>query len=1642
MCGGGKSGTSTQSQTGSVSGSPQAQAMGNAAWGQAFAASQLPFQQYGGQFVAPINQQQTTGIGGINQAAGTYAPYGSAAAGTLGQGLSSGQALTGAGIGLTAQNAQLNPNQINQWMSPYIQNVVQATENQQQQQNQIQQSQLEGSAINSGAFGGDRGGVAAANLAYQQNLANQPVIANLYQQGYGQALGQANTQQQTGLQAGAQLGQLGQQLFGQGLSGAQGYAGLGTTAQTNQLGAAQAQIGAGTLQQQTQQAQDQALYNQFLQQQAYPFQTSQFLTNAASSLAPIYGTQSQSYGTATQPMSFFNRGGRVGYADGGGLSDGIQLALAGDRYTDPNTGETYESRGPWGSGPNHGEYRDYLNSPEGEEEYRRFQSLGDPSLNYSTPEQQQFRSKYLKMYNEEPSRRPRDKDGELLEMWRRLDPGFVNSARGGRIGRAGGGGLSDDALAQLIAAHGQMYASRVPSADQGPYGAGLSGGAGHAQMPILQLPSMVGRQQGATGVGHDIAALNQTADFGKNLAGIYSAGKEAVVGTREKRDAKGNVVAPATGGWNGYGGVWGAKAPTAQGTTGAAATTPSPVNFSIPNPTNAPTLPDGTPITPDYARGGRAGYADGGDLDPTNPGNDTVGQDDYGTGRFTPDPAQRRAGHDASYAANVLRRSPTVAPDPFYANHPYGDLSTRNPYRGRSTLAPEYSGDSFPTRFSGGGRAGYAGGGGLSDEALARIVADTFGRHRAIPTHAAAADSVWWPSRSRGRAAFGLPPETGPVTVAATPPSLPAYAGADDGLPGLSSYMDRQAAPPSVTVRSSAPPADTGGLSAAHVPPQTPAPAPTATPRADWLHRLGMALQAHNVDLPARGAQGELLDNAARGGRIGLAAGGMPYSSGITDPYLPDALTEPDTLKQDLQSARGQSGGMSMPSGQMSSGLGSAIGDISKIAGMAAMFMNSGGRIRKEGGGGLSDAIVDPNAPPPLDPKLAYKHNVGNIISPNGGFNGYATPEEGVAATIRNAQAYQKEFNGGKPLTYQQIADHWAPADNGKDPMLKGNNPKAWASNVATFAGAKPDDPIDLSDPKMASVFAQGVHRQEKGAGTGFDPAVYDRGTQLAYSGKPITPIHGAGQLGGGQASGSTSASLVPLGGASPANGPQQDWWDRKSGGLSGTERAVISLLSGLGGMASSPSRFLGSAVLQGLGAGAGTYGQLAQKGMGLDIAQQQAQNATVGRALEVARYTQSNYKRFIGPNGEPLYRNAATGDVISQGEYQSRLNNVFQSTGLNKFGLGATPYSPTPVNSGTPAPSTVAPATASPAPPAVSPPPSGAMPTPITPPQTAQAAPPSTIVGGHDVSGLQDEYNPQFLANRAQQMKIKADKMIESGVSEQDSQYVHDLMARSQNDLQRADAITKGEITPYTKDLKPDTYWVDQMRKQKAETTAMETEQGMASKQLEDLRSKAQGAYEQKYRLDLMDHQFANMPQQGVMVPGAMATERTNFAKTINTATQALTGKPLFDPGSVAAAEEMGKDTRRLGFELSRTMGREPGFIVQASIGTNPSIDNTPMGYRRIVAGMREAIQYQQDLSQFFDDYFAKHRNLNGAAKEFSDSHPTSAYANRAIMSTVDPRDAEFLRGSTAEDRKSRAAAIDKKYGVGTADLIGKEKP
>lgn len=196
----------------------------------------------------------------------------------------------------SAATQPIGASQINQFMDPYVSDAVNTTSAEINQNNAIQQNQLQGSAASLGALGGNRVGIAQAQLANQQDLAENSTIAGLYNTGYQGAVTNAQTQNS------------------QDLQGAYEYGNLGTTAQNSTLAGANAQLQTGAIEQQQQQNELNQAYSQWEGAQQYPFQEGEYLTNAASSLAGIYGGTSST--TLPAPSTFSQVVGGIGAVAG------------------------------------------------------------------------------------------------------------------------------------------------------------------------------------------------------------------------------------------------------------------------------------------------------------------------------------------------------------------------------------------------------------------------------------------------------------------------------------------------------------------------------------------------------------------------------------------------------------------------------------------------------------------------------------------------------------------------------------------------------------------------------------------------------------------------------------------------------------------------------------------------------------------------------------------------------------------------------------------------------------------------------------------------------------------------------------------------------------------------------------------------------------------------------------------------------------------------------------------------------------------------------------------------------------------------------------------------------------------------------
>ena len=266
-----------------------------------------------------------------------------------------GTQLAGA-AGLGALGARYDPTQFQadqfggdaaqQYMSPYMQNVVDIQQREAQRQADIQGTQRGAQAVKSGAFGGSRQAIMDAEAARNLSMQKGDIQAQGLQSAYQQAQNQFNADQarrmqaqqlaeqskqygagygmqglQTALQGAGQLGTLGGQEFAQGMD-------------INKL-----QNAYGGQQQALQQQGLTQAYQDFQNQQNYPYKQLGFMSDMIRGLPlgqqstrqvyeaePGMAQQLGSLGASAYGLSRFMADGGMAYARGGGVDSAENVA--------------------------------------------------------------------------------------------------------------------------------------------------------------------------------------------------------------------------------------------------------------------------------------------------------------------------------------------------------------------------------------------------------------------------------------------------------------------------------------------------------------------------------------------------------------------------------------------------------------------------------------------------------------------------------------------------------------------------------------------------------------------------------------------------------------------------------------------------------------------------------------------------------------------------------------------------------------------------------------------------------------------------------------------------------------------------------------------------------------------------------------------------------------------------------------------------------------------------------------------------------------------------------------------------------------------------------------------------------------------
>lgn len=244
------------------------------------------FQPYTGQMVANFSPQQSASFGQGAGIAGAVTP----AMQLAGTGLEN--YLTQSGT----PGAPITPNTISSMMSPYMNQYVNLALQPQLAQAanayMLQNQALQGQATSAGAYGDPRAGIVQGNLGLNYALENMGLVGNAYNAAFNTAIGAGAQDVSNNLNAqiasrNLQLQQLGTQLAGI------------NTAYGQNVGAAQLQNQFGGQQTAQQQAQLNALYNQYLMGLQYPFQTTGLVNQTIGAAVPASPSSGTTSGTST-----------------------------------------------------------------------------------------------------------------------------------------------------------------------------------------------------------------------------------------------------------------------------------------------------------------------------------------------------------------------------------------------------------------------------------------------------------------------------------------------------------------------------------------------------------------------------------------------------------------------------------------------------------------------------------------------------------------------------------------------------------------------------------------------------------------------------------------------------------------------------------------------------------------------------------------------------------------------------------------------------------------------------------------------------------------------------------------------------------------------------------------------------------------------------------------------------------------------------------------------------------------------------------------------------------------------------------------------------------------------------------------------
>ena len=501
-----------------------------------------------------------------------------------------------------------------------------------------------------------------------------------------------------------------------------------------------------------------------------------------------------------------------------------------------------------------------------------------------------------------------------------------------------------------------------------------------------------------------------------------------------------------------------------------------------------------------------------------------------------------------------------------------------------------------------------------------------------------------------------------------------------------------------------------------------------------------------------------------------MASGGGINPYAISDDPMSDVVKEGEEKKHELMKPGQAPNAPPSPFSQIMGGIGAAgtlyKGAQAGLAGvealgefLPALFLANGGvaggRKHYEGGGDTTPADgTGGDAPPETVPPMDYRSILVNSAKKAG-----IDPDNYVK--VAHAESRLKPEIGDDGSSGGILQFHVGD--------VSAKYPHAGLGN-AIFKDNYPELDKSLS-PQEKVKWLNAPENQQ---------AISDYGAQhIAKNGYGAWTTARQMGLAGGKDFSAQAPSKGGFGGISAPdtfNNQPQGWGDFLT-----SKQFVLPLLSGLGKMASSNSRYLGSAVLQGLGGAAESYENLQNQTSQIQLRQSEIAKNTLGMLKD----------RFIPiptGTGQPAWRDTKTGKILNQAQFAAAMSEAASAMG-NSINIPAT----APV--ATKDPIQVA-GTTSPGTSEVSKAGADIMKTNGITPETAKntAPPPDAF------ANVSDEYNPYLLTKKAEQYRRLAEEARTLGKGTDATGY----LTEANNYNQMAQQIIKGDLPVLDKNNQP----------------------------------------------------------------------------------------------------------------------------------------------------------------------------------------------------------------------------------------------